>query len=176
MSLLIAIRREPGDYIIAADSILVSVDQAIAGDPKIKLLDDRWVMACNSTASADTKILYKLDYARVEDPMYHAERFKGLKGDGDHMEGNYLLAQGNRCYVLNGAGEFWQVGAFECVGIGMSLAEYLITKAWPFGSDNLLPLLYEIFSEVAAHYDGVRLPMVYAVSSDVSPTIKTWSP
>lgn len=48
------------------------------------------------------------------------------------------------------------------MGIGTSVALYLLGKGWP--TDDILKLGHEIIKEVMAHFTSVRLPMLWASS------------
>ena len=54
----------------------------IPHEPKLVVLPQGWIIGETGNGSADLLLLSGLDYERIEDPLYHRERFKALK-DGD---------------------------------------------------------------------------------------------
>lgn len=165
MSLILAIHKSPEEVLLMADSCHSDGDNQVIfpHDPKIAVLPQGWLLGMTGNANADLLLLHGLDYERIEDPLYHRERFKTLKDRDEDVQGNYYLARGGKVYCLNGAGRFWEVAKpFATMGVGSSVALYLLKKGWPTG--DLLGLGYRVIKECVEHFDSLRLPMVWASS------------
>lgn len=148
-----------------ADSIYLQDDQIVLHTPKIVPIGGGWLLGCTGRDSADHLLLYGLDLSRIEDPIYHRERFKELKGDGESLAGNYYLVRGGKAYCLNAEGVFWQVAdPLDTMGVGAAVALYLLKKGWP--TEDVLGLGHSVIKEIAEHFSGVRLPMVWVSSAE----------
>ena len=165
MSLILAVRKSPEEVLLMADFCHTNGESQVLvpHDPKIVVLSQSWILGMTGHSNADLLLLHGLDYDRIEDPLYHRERFRALKEGDRDMQGNYYLARGGKAYCLNGAGIFWEVAKpFDTMGVGSSVALYLLKKGWP--TDDLLGLGYRVIKECVEHFDGLRLPMVWASS------------
>lgn len=165
MSLILAVRKSPEEILLMADSCHSDGDNQvfILHDPKIKLLPQGWLLGMTGRSSADLFLLYGLNYDCIEDPLYHRERFKALKDENTDLQGNYYFVRGGKAYCINGTGTFWEIAKpLDTMGVGASVALYLLQKGWP--TDDLLGLGYRVIKECVEHFDGLRLPMVWASS------------
>ena len=175
MSLVIGLKAQ-GRVVIAGDSICTSGTVLAADEPKVAH-HGVYVVGTVGSGSVEHEFLHGLDWqADWFAPGFLRDRvvtqiraLKGLYDDGgDHSRFDLamLVGRGPELFCMNEVGQVWPESAYNAIGVGDSIALYLLRKQYrpEMTVVEAAALATYCIEEVCSVSHMVRLPVTWLVT------------